>query len=229
MAPPPQRGDLIEVFWPIDDCYYRGVVTAVDDKVHRVEYADGDVETLNLEMERWRCVARDVTYLGNLLLSAATKSEEVRSPVSIMQISGNQDIAAMSLIAQHAVHWLRDPSRRASVPVSALIKAQWMRLCGDLCMSYIEGALAILPTSPTLHPRYLSWLHEHSQNLDPFRCIYDHWSPAVDDNEWGIEKGIMERLKSCFSLALFQITDTRNVGVRRRAEIICVAARKCMS
>lgn len=48
-------GDEIEVYWPLDDAYYRGVVArALPKRRHRVFYDDGDVEDLDLDKEQWR-------------------------------------------------------------------------------------------------------------------------------------------------------------------------------
>lgn len=48
-------GDELEVWWPLDNAYYSGVVGAVlPAGRHRVCYADGDVEELVLAAEQWR-------------------------------------------------------------------------------------------------------------------------------------------------------------------------------
>lgn len=48
-------GDELDVWWPLDNAYYPGVVGAVmDDGRHRIDYDDGDVERVYLRKERWK-------------------------------------------------------------------------------------------------------------------------------------------------------------------------------
>ncbi|GLU21981.1 hypothetical protein SLE2022_380840 [Rubroshorea leprosula] len=48
-------GKRIKVWWPLDKKFYEGVVDSYDNvkKKHRVLYADGDEEKLNLRRQRW--------------------------------------------------------------------------------------------------------------------------------------------------------------------------------
>lgn len=46
---------LIEVFWPLDNIYYKGEVSDVDDGwKHTIQYDDGDQEKLDLSTETWK-------------------------------------------------------------------------------------------------------------------------------------------------------------------------------
>ncbi|KAJ0536825.1 putative sister chromatid cohesion protein Pds5 [Helianthus annuus] len=49
-------GHRIKVWWPLDEMYYKGVVFSYDprDDKHRVLYADGDEEVLDLHNEKWK-------------------------------------------------------------------------------------------------------------------------------------------------------------------------------
>ncbi|XP_074287060.1 sister chromatid cohesion protein PDS5 homolog C-like isoform X2 [Silene latifolia] len=49
-------GSKVEVWWPDDRKFYKGVVKAfdADEMEHKVFYDDGDVEMLNLKNERWK-------------------------------------------------------------------------------------------------------------------------------------------------------------------------------
>ncbi|KAI3785976.1 hypothetical protein L1987_45102 [Smallanthus sonchifolius] len=49
-------GHRIKVWWPLDKMYYKGVVSSYDplDGKHKVLYADGDEELLDLIQEKWR-------------------------------------------------------------------------------------------------------------------------------------------------------------------------------
>ena len=50
----PKVGDKIGVYWPDDDVHYPGTVASFNKEGKaRVEYDDGDVETLRLEEEKW--------------------------------------------------------------------------------------------------------------------------------------------------------------------------------
>ncbi|KAI3727153.1 hypothetical protein L1987_66963 [Smallanthus sonchifolius] len=49
-------GHRIKVWWPLDKMYYKGVVSSYDplEGKHKVLYADGDEELLDLVQEKWR-------------------------------------------------------------------------------------------------------------------------------------------------------------------------------
>ncbi|KAF5741778.1 hypothetical protein HS088_TW10G00784 [Tripterygium wilfordii] len=55
-------GRTIKVLWPMDKAFYKGVVDSYDPvkERHKVLYADGDIETLNLRKESWELVGDDV-------------------------------------------------------------------------------------------------------------------------------------------------------------------------
>lgn len=47
--------DNIEVYWPDDDTFYLGTVLSInDDQKYKIDYEDGDRETLDLSTEAWR-------------------------------------------------------------------------------------------------------------------------------------------------------------------------------
>ncbi|KAI9400880.1 hypothetical protein POPTR_001G046500v4 [Populus trichocarpa] len=54
-------GSKIKVWWPMDKRFYEGVVDSYDPikKKHRVLYADGDEEKLNLKRQRWELIKDD--------------------------------------------------------------------------------------------------------------------------------------------------------------------------
>ncbi|RDY02367.1 Sister chromatid cohesion protein PDS5-like B-B, partial [Mucuna pruriens] len=55
-------GSRIKVWWPKDKTFYEGVIESYDHikGKHKILYADGDVEVLNLKRQRWEVVAVDV-------------------------------------------------------------------------------------------------------------------------------------------------------------------------
>ncbi|XP_011034535.1 PREDICTED: uncharacterized protein LOC105132632 isoform X2 [Populus euphratica] len=55
-------GSKIKVWWPMDKRFYEGVVDSYDPikKKHRVLYADGDEEKLNLKRQRWELIKDDI-------------------------------------------------------------------------------------------------------------------------------------------------------------------------
>ncbi|KAM0049108.1 putative sister chromatid cohesion protein Pds5 [Helianthus debilis subsp. tardiflorus] len=54
-------GRRIQVWWPMDKAFYKGVVKSYDPekKKHVVSYDDGDVEVLQLDKERWEFVENE--------------------------------------------------------------------------------------------------------------------------------------------------------------------------
>ncbi|KAF8021643.1 hypothetical protein BT93_G1939 [Corymbia citriodora subsp. variegata] len=55
-------GQRIKVWWPLDEMFYYGAIQSFDPfrKRHKVLYDDGDIETLNLEKERWALIKDDL-------------------------------------------------------------------------------------------------------------------------------------------------------------------------
>ncbi|KAJ6961667.1 hypothetical protein NC652_000570 [Populus alba x Populus x berolinensis] len=55
-------GSKIKVWWPMDKRFYEGVVDSYDPvkKKHKVLYADGDEEKLNLKRQRWELIKDDI-------------------------------------------------------------------------------------------------------------------------------------------------------------------------
>lgn len=54
-------GSKIKVWWPDDEMFYEGLVDSFDHvkKKHKIIYADGDVEVLNLKKEKWELITGD--------------------------------------------------------------------------------------------------------------------------------------------------------------------------
>ena len=59
----PDIGNRVEVFWPKDEKYYPGIITAIDPETQKrhVDYDDGDKEILDFSKEKWR-----ITRAGGL-------------------------------------------------------------------------------------------------------------------------------------------------------------------
>ncbi|XP_037494960.1 uncharacterized protein LOC105630320 isoform X2 [Jatropha curcas] len=55
-------GRRIKVWWPLDKMFYEGVVDSYDPirRKHRVLYADGDEEILNLKKQQWKLIGDDI-------------------------------------------------------------------------------------------------------------------------------------------------------------------------
>ncbi|KAK9282272.1 hypothetical protein L1049_005186 [Liquidambar formosana] len=55
-------GKRVKVWWPKDKTFYEGVVDSFDaiKKKHKILYADGDEETLNLRTQRWELMLDDL-------------------------------------------------------------------------------------------------------------------------------------------------------------------------
>ncbi|CAL0325916.1 unnamed protein product [Lupinus luteus] len=56
-------GSRIKVWWPLDKTFYEGVVDSYDPVKgkHKILYADGEMEVLNLKRQRWEVIAVDVS------------------------------------------------------------------------------------------------------------------------------------------------------------------------
>ncbi|XP_045801488.1 sister chromatid cohesion protein PDS5 homolog C-like isoform X2 [Trifolium pratense] len=54
-------GERVEVWWPKDRAFYKGVIESFDSakKKHKVLYDDGEVEVLNLVKEKWNIIEDD--------------------------------------------------------------------------------------------------------------------------------------------------------------------------
>ncbi len=52
----PQIGQDVEVYWPLDQKFYPGVIDSIDPKTqeHHITYEDGDIEKLSMQDETWR-------------------------------------------------------------------------------------------------------------------------------------------------------------------------------
>ncbi|XP_019433673.1 PREDICTED: uncharacterized protein LOC109340431 isoform X2 [Lupinus angustifolius] len=55
-------GSRIKVWWPMDKMFYEGVVDSYDPVKgkHKILYADGEVEILNMKRQRWEVIAANV-------------------------------------------------------------------------------------------------------------------------------------------------------------------------
>ncbi|CAL0323149.1 unnamed protein product [Lupinus luteus] len=51
-------GTRVKVWWPDDDMFYKGVIKCFipSKKMHQVTYDDGDIEILNLKIEKWEII-----------------------------------------------------------------------------------------------------------------------------------------------------------------------------
>ncbi|XP_061342479.1 sister chromatid cohesion protein PDS5 homolog E-like [Gastrolobium bilobum] len=54
-------GSRVKVWWPLDKMFYEGVIHSYDPVKgkHKILYADGDVEVLNLQKQRWELISVD--------------------------------------------------------------------------------------------------------------------------------------------------------------------------
>ena len=73
----PTVGDSIDVYWPEDDLFYPGKVSKIDEieNSYKIDYYDGDQETLNLKNEIWKFTS-DTALCSNYV---QMKNQEVQS------------------------------------------------------------------------------------------------------------------------------------------------------
>lgn len=50
----PLMGENVAIFWPLDNTYYPGTVTAIEDGISTILYEDGEIEVLNMSDETWK-------------------------------------------------------------------------------------------------------------------------------------------------------------------------------
>lgn len=87
-------GDELDVWWPLDNAYYPGVVGAVmEDGRHRIDYDDGDVERVHLRKERWkfRGDAADRVMQALLVPPKEAKSESPESEANVADDAEEED------------------------------------------------------------------------------------------------------------------------------------------
>lgn len=85
----PTTGDGIEVFWPLHNSFYPGVVAEKQNNIHTVVYDDGGIETLYFANETWRYAS------GAMLMSMIASSIRLESNApdvlaSMLQYFGNK-------------------------------------------------------------------------------------------------------------------------------------------
>lgn len=227
----PHIGDTIEVYWPDDDVFYRGHVTAqcASTSSYRVEYVDGDVELLDLRKERWRIVPAGVktAYLGTILYNATDVLPSPPSPVSVVL----QSHCALTIIAHVANKWLNDETHRPDEPVAPEMIAQWTSTCADLCVQFVHGYLCALPVDTEHIDRdFTRWIRkccdeDASQSV---RLNTKQWKRALSSYEWKIEIHILLAVQRRFSFAkeALKMVDGRNVRYDAKS-IAETAARQC--
>ncbi|XP_027344630.1 uncharacterized protein LOC113857095 [Abrus precatorius] len=74
-------GSRIKVWWPMDRTFYEGVVDSYDSikGKHKILYADGDIEVLNLKKQRWELVSVNVSLdkEGGLALQKLAEASDI--------------------------------------------------------------------------------------------------------------------------------------------------------
>lgn len=75
-------GDTIEVWWPMDKRYYRGVVQSKKSKgYHKIHYNDGDEEDLLLENEQWRLIGDAAQRIREIVTEFDLKPDTRRGDI----------------------------------------------------------------------------------------------------------------------------------------------------
>lgn len=73
----PSEGDRVEIFWPLDDTYYPGKVTSIEDDGRcTIEYDDEVRETLNMVDEVWRFEQQSVNASTLGVIKTLTSNEQ---------------------------------------------------------------------------------------------------------------------------------------------------------
>ncbi|KAF1865829.1 hypothetical protein Lal_00021830 [Lupinus albus] len=90
-------GSRIKVWWPMDKTFYEGVVESYDPVKgkHKILYADGEVEVLNLKKQRWEVIAVDVSpdeeqgFALHKLAEASDIAQKIKEEPDVESDKGN--------------------------------------------------------------------------------------------------------------------------------------------
>ena len=90
----PSIGDSIEIYWPLDDVFYAGKVSSInnDDNKYNIDYADGEKESLDLSGEVWKYSSQDVMESSNVqALRVNMRSTEQEELTLYVDTFGHKD------------------------------------------------------------------------------------------------------------------------------------------
>ena len=90
----PSIGDRIDVFWPLDNAFYPGVVTDIDNGHHQIQYDDGDKETLEISNETWRFSDHDYSVQNAVACAVELFSSEQSDLKPMFEHFGNKPFLA---------------------------------------------------------------------------------------------------------------------------------------
>lgn len=79
-------GERVEVFWPDDNQFYTGTVTAFnpEDNTHQIDYDDGDIEKLDMAKEKWKFQNSDVMIGNDIHISPGDDLQSAEKEASLM-------------------------------------------------------------------------------------------------------------------------------------------------
>lgn len=224
----PEVGDRIQVYWPDDDAHYVGRVTAYCETTsrYRVEYADGDVELLELGKERWRKLRSNCERFGDMLQAATgMRKSAPASPVSV--IAEVKCDCEQYLVAHYVTNWLCDETRRPQRPVHPEMRDKWASLCANLCMQYVRDWLCEESIEVCdIELERTMWIFDmgDAKVLQAALNIYKNWKRPLTKYEWDIEVRIMKDIARRLSCAPSRDQSQRGRGVTYNARLLAEAA-----
>lgn len=75
----PSVGERIDVLWPLHNTYFSEIVSEIPERMHKIEYDDGDEETLAMSNETWRfstpIESLTAAFNGSLQLQSTDQSD----------------------------------------------------------------------------------------------------------------------------------------------------------
>lgn len=172
----PSIGDMVEIYWPVDNRYYSGMISHFNSTTHqhRIVYDDGDVEQVNLSQETWRYFDRN-------------KNRKVESPIAKSGCGEKSTVEdAIDLLSIIFTSWLRREAR-CHLPTSS----------SDIVMLAIRDAIdrtTFYATHGEMNfykrSQNCSWLRSARKVgvEDEMRTNYSHWTVPLSDCEWEVEK-----------------------------------------
>ncbi|KAK8941954.1 hypothetical protein KSP40_PGU010307 [Platanthera guangdongensis] len=115
----------IRVFWPLDKCWYFGLVKGYDPitKMHHVKYDDRDEEWINLQNERFKLLLFP-SELSNKFNHERSKNEVKKKNKKEKKESMNDLSTGCLVETEPIISWLARSSRRERPSTLGIIKTQ---------------------------------------------------------------------------------------------------------
>lgn len=112
----------IKVLWPLDECWYFGIVNDYDPqrKLHHIKYEDRDEEWINIQNERFKLLLLPSELPGKVELETSLLSQKITHQAK--EESAEEDYTNMD--SQPIISWLARSSLRVKSSPNGVLKKQ---------------------------------------------------------------------------------------------------------